>query len=60
MSLMPTGKKINHKKGYAAKAKARKREEAEKRQAEYASKSLEYKLKNAGPKERAKLESRSK
>ena len=55
-SLLKGGPKTNHKKGYAAKAKAKRREEAEARNAKYASLPKEQKLKVAGDKVRAKLE----
>ena len=54
--LMKTGTKKNHKKGISASAKARKREEAIERQVSYSKKTLQEKLKTAGPKERARLE----
>lgn len=50
--------KTNHNPGWKAKARAIRREAAEKRQAAYAALPLSQKLKNAGPKERRKLEAR--
>lgn len=53
--LRASGPKKNHKKGYLAADKLRKRTEAETRQAAYAKVPLKEKLEKAGPKERKKL-----
>jgi hypothetical protein len=57
--LRPSGPKKNHKKGYLATDKLRKRTEAVARQAAYAKVPFEQKLAQAGAKERAKLLARS-
>lgn len=54
--LAPSGKKKNAKKGIATQAKARRRAEAEERNAAYQKLPLAEKLKTAGAKVRAKLE----
>lgn len=52
--LRPRGKKTNHQKGIAAAGRARKREEAEIRQARYAAIPLERRV-DVGHKERRKI-----
>jgi hypothetical protein len=54
-NLRPTGPKKNHKRGYAAADRARKREEAEKRNAEYSKLSYEKKMEQNSSKVRTKL-----
>lgn len=54
-TLRPHGPKKNHKKGYLAADRERKRREAEERNAAYAKKPLVEKLKTAGAKEKRKL-----
>ena len=55
-ALVKTGKKLNNRKsGAGAANKLRKREEAEARNAKYASLPMAQKLANAGAKEKAKL-----
>ena len=60
--LRPRGPKTNHKKGFAAADKARKRREAEERQVKYDKMTIEQKLAqpHIGAKERARLLARQK
>ncbi len=58
MELIPGGKKKNHKKGFAARAKVKRREEAEARASAYAKIPAATKLAQAGAKEKAKIYAR--